>query len=58
MNTTTRGNNLWQSIGTTVLLIVLGLAGLCAGPKSLILLIPVALLVWFSAWLPLRSGRN
>ena len=47
-----------KSLATTILLIILGLATLFAGAKWLMVLIPAALLVWYTAKLRLRTGRN
>ncbi len=45
-------------MGWTVVLIILGMAALYGGAKWLTLLIPAALLVWYTAKPPLRTGRN
>jgi hypothetical protein len=42
----------------SMLLILLGVIAIFAGAKSLILLIPAAILVWYEAPPILRSGRN
>jgi hypothetical protein len=47
-----------ESMGWTVLLILLGMAALYGGSKWLSLLIPAALLVWYGAGHMLRGGRN
>jgi hypothetical protein len=47
-----------KSMGWAIVLIILGMAALYGGSKWLSLLIPVALLVWFTAKPTLRSGRN
>ncbi|MGC2450851.1 MAG: hypothetical protein WA477_24615 [Candidatus Sulfotelmatobacter sp.] len=47
-----------KSIGWSVVLILLGVAAIYAGAKSLIVIIPVATLVWYGARPVLRSGRN
>jgi hypothetical protein len=47
-----------KSMGGTTVLILLGLIALVAGPKWLVVLIPAALLVWYSASSILRTGRN
>jgi hypothetical protein len=47
-----------KSLSSTLFLIVLGIAALYGGTKTLALLIPVALLVWFGVSPILRSGRN
>jgi hypothetical protein len=47
-----------KSTGATVILIILGLTALFAGARWLTLLIPVAVLVWFSAVSAWRTGRN
>ncbi len=46
------------SLGTTLLLILLGLAALFAGAKWLAVLIPAALFVWYSAKPRLGKRRN
>jgi hypothetical protein len=47
-----------KSMGWTVVLIILGVAALFGGTEWLALLIPAALLVWYSARPALRTGRN
>jgi len=47
-----------KSMGWTIVLIVLGVVALYGGAKWLSLLIPAALLVWFTAKPSLRTGRN
>jgi hypothetical protein len=47
-----------KSMGWTIVLIILGMAALYGGSKWLSLLIPAALLVWFTADSTLRTGRN
>ncbi|HEX6820779.1 MAG TPA: hypothetical protein VF123_01890 [Candidatus Sulfotelmatobacter sp.] len=47
-----------KSLTSTVFLILLGIAALYGGPKTLAVLIPAALLVWFSVAPILRRGRN
>jgi hypothetical protein len=47
-----------KSTGATLILILLGLAALFGGASWLTLLIPVAVLVWFSAGSVWRTGRN
>jgi heme O synthase-like polyprenyltransferase len=47
-----------KSIAWMALLIVLGLIALFVGAKSLIVLIPAAILVWYGAGPALTSGRN
>jgi hypothetical protein len=47
-----------KSMGWTTLLIILGVAAIYCGTKSLALLIPAAVLVWYGAGTLLRSGRN
>ena len=42
----------------TLALIVLGMAALYGGSKWLTILIPAALLIWFTARPRLRTGRN
>jgi hypothetical protein len=47
-----------KSLGSTILLIFLGLAALVGGAKWLVLLVPAALLVWYGSGPVLRRGRN
>ncbi|MGC2474011.1 MAG: hypothetical protein WA485_06730 [Candidatus Sulfotelmatobacter sp.] len=47
-----------KSIGWSVILILLGVIAIYAGAESLIVLIPVAILVWYGARPVLRGGRN
>lgn len=47
-----------KSMGGTLVLICLGIVALFAGVKSLVVLIPVAVVVYYGAGLMLRSGRN
>ena len=47
-----------KSMGWTVVLMIFGVAALYCGAKSLALLIPAAILVWYGAGPALRSGRN
>ena len=47
-----------NSLSRTLLLVLLGLIALLIGMKSLPVLVPAALLVWFGASPALRSGRN
>jgi hypothetical protein len=47
-----------KSLGSTLFLIVLGIAAFYGGTKTLAVLIPAALLVWFGVGPILRSGRN
>jgi hypothetical protein len=47
-----------KSITWTFVLILLGMAALYGGSRWLTILIPAALLVWFTARPALRSGRN
>jgi hypothetical protein len=47
-----------KSMGWTSILIILGVAAIYGGTKSLALLIPVAMLVWYGGGTLLRSGRN
>jgi hypothetical protein len=42
----------------TIILILLGIIALIAGVKSLVVLIPAAMLVYFGTDPALRSGRN
>jgi len=47
-----------KSMGWTIVLILLGVAALFGGVKSLVLLVPAAMLVWYSAGPMPRNGRN
>jgi len=47
-----------KSMGWAVVLILLGMAALYGGEKWLSLLVPAALLVWYTAKPRLRTGRN
>jgi len=51
-------SNTKRSIGATAALILMGLLVLFAGDKSLIVLIPAAVLVWYMAAPRLRRSRN
>jgi len=46
-----------KSLGSTILLVVLGVAALVGGAKWLVLLVPAALLVWYGSG-PMHRGRN
>ena len=47
-----------KSMGWTVVLILLGVAAIYCGSRWLSLLIPAALLVWYTAKPKLRTGRD
>ena len=47
-----------KSLTWTLVLVILGMAALYGGSKWLTILIPAALLVWFTARPRLRTGRN
>lgn len=47
-----------KSIGWSFVLVLLGVVAIYTGAKSLIVIIPVATLVWYGARPVLRSGRN
>jgi p-aminobenzoyl-glutamate transporter AbgT len=47
-----------KSIGTTVILMIFGVLAMYAGLKSLVVLIPAAVLIWHEARPQLGSGRN
>jgi hypothetical protein len=47
-----------QSMTWTIVLILLGMAALYGGSRWLTILIPAALLVWFTVNPRLRTGRN
>jgi hypothetical protein len=50
--------NTKKSMSATILLILLGMLVLFTGEKSLVVVIPAALFVWYGAAPKLRSGRN
>ncbi len=50
--------DLKKSTGATAIFIILGLAALFGGAKWLAVLIPVAVLVWYTAGSARRTGRN
>lgn len=50
--------NLKKSMGSTIVLILLGVIALFGGMKSLLVLIPAAILIWYGVAPTLRSGRN
>jgi hypothetical protein len=50
--------NAKRSIAASFVLILLGLLVLFTGEKSLVVLIPAAVLVWYMAAPKLRRGRN
>ena len=47
-----------KSMGWTAILILLGMAALYGGSRWLALLIPAALLVWYTAKPRFKTGRN
>jgi hypothetical protein len=47
-----------KSLASTFLLILLGIAALLGGSRMLIVLVPAALFVWYSARPMLDSNRN
>ena len=51
-------SNSKKSVAGALVLILLGITGLFAGGKSLVLLIPTAMLVWYEARPLLRRDRN
>ncbi len=50
--------NTKKSIGFTILLMLFGVTALYTGVKSLMLLVPAALLVWYEARSVAQGGRN
>ena len=50
--------NTKKSIGWTLVLVVLGLISLYGGETWLVVLIPLAMLVWYGTVPTLKSGRN
>jgi hypothetical protein len=47
-----------KSIGLATVLMMFGVFAMYAGLKSLIILVPAAMLLWYEARPQLRSGRN
>jgi hypothetical protein len=47
-----------RSMGWTIVLIILGMAALYGGSKWLSLLVPAAMLVWFTAKTSVGTGRS
>ena len=47
-----------KSMGSMALLIVLGLVAIFCGVKSLVVLIPAAMMVWYGFGPALRGDRN
>ncbi|HEY1678946.1 MAG TPA: hypothetical protein VGG04_14615 [Candidatus Sulfotelmatobacter sp.] len=50
--------NTRNSLSRTLLLVLLGFIATLAGVKSLVILVPAAMLVWFGDVRALRRGRN
>jgi hypothetical protein len=50
--------NTKKSMASAAVLIVLGIASLFAGAKSLVLLVPIAILVWYEARPDTRVDRD
>jgi hypothetical protein len=50
--------NAKKSMGWMMVLILLGVAALYAGARSLAVLIPAAVLVWYASGPAVRGGRN
>jgi hypothetical protein len=50
--------NAKKSMGWMIVLILLGLIAPFGGVKSLIVLVPAAILIWYGATPMLRRGRN
>jgi hypothetical protein len=50
--------NTQKSIGWAFLLIVFGIIALMEGTKSLLLLIPAAMMIWYGARPTVNNGRN
>jgi hypothetical protein len=53
MNRNTR-----KSIGWAILLVLFGIIALGEGTKSLFVLIPAAMMIWYGAWPSPGNGRN
>ncbi len=47
-----------RSLGWALLLMLFGLVALFGGDKSLVVLIPAAMMVWYRVGPTLRRGRN
>jgi hypothetical protein len=47
-----------KSLSSSIILMVMGVAALYAGPKWLTILVPAALLIWYGIGPMLRTGRN
>jgi hypothetical protein len=47
-----------KSIGATLMLVLMGLLVMIAGMKSLVVMIPAAVLVWYAVNPSFGSGRN
>ena len=47
-----------KGYGSTLALLLFGVLAFCLGARWLILLIPAAMLIWYSAGPILRGGRN
>jgi len=58
MSANSKNANSGKMLGSTALLILLGMAALYGGSKWLSLIIPAALLVWYTARPLIRTGRN
>ncbi len=50
--------NAKKSVGAAALLILLGMAALYGGPKTLLIVVPLAIAVWYGRLPVLRGGRN
>ena len=50
--------NAKKSMGSMMVLILLGVTALYAGARSLAVIIPAAVLVWYASRPALRRGRN
>jgi len=47
-----------KSLSWTIVLVLLGLLAFCGGTRWLLVLIPVALMIWGIAGAAVRTGRN
>ena len=47
-----------KSVSFSIVLMLFGVFAMYAGLKSLIVLVPAAMLIWYEARPRLRSGRN
>lgn len=58
MNANSKKSNLGKSIVWTALLVLFGLLALIGGAKTLVVLLPAAVFIWYHARPVLHGGRN